>query len=135
MELPIRATLMSTIMSIPIVIIGGATLYASPNKEVKAYTIYTLYSVMNLFRSPVTVTSLFRSNQYNQALDRVADRERRRQVVIAHARKNRMLKLEQYKMDFLNTIAQMEKESHSNRMAATKKNLTNAPNPLTEVHM
>ena len=53
------------------------------------YVIYLIILMVTSLRMPVIVTITFRRNEMNQAIDRAAAREQKRQIEIYHAMQSR----------------------------------------------
>ncbi len=89
-EMSLRATITSSIMTIPYVVLCCISInFFGLNEKLKWFLLTSLYFIFITFRNPVIATCAFRVNEVNQQIDLEAQRERKRQIEINDAIKAR----------------------------------------------
>ncbi len=89
LQLPLRATMLSTLMALFFIVIGIIPAIKTLPKDVGAYTVSTLALLVVVFRFPIVTVILFRSNAINVATKRDDERERKRQIEMKSALERR----------------------------------------------
>ncbi len=89
LEVPLRATILSTILGLPFIFFGIMAANIQWPVKVKAHLYFFIALALGIVRNPIMVIMTFKSNESNKAATREVDRELKRQKVISRALKNR----------------------------------------------
>ncbi len=89
LDIPLKATIISTIAAIPGVVVAILLHVFSLSFTYERYITYLTILIVTSLRMPVILTITFRRNEMNQAIDRAAAREQKRQIEIYHPMQSR----------------------------------------------
>ena len=85
LQLPFRATVLSTLLAILFIVMGTMTRILDLSVETGAYSVSIMSLIVVVFRIPVVTAILFRSNEINVAASREEERERKREIELKEA--------------------------------------------------
>ncbi len=108
LQLPLRATMLSTLMALFFIVIGIISAIKTLPKDVGAYTVSTLALLIVVFRFPIVTVILFRSNAINVVTKRDEERERKRQIEMKSALERR-----EKKMNNTNRVSELKEKVNS----------------------
>ncbi len=94
LDIPLKATLLSTLFALPGVFLGTLTSILEMSLFYKQYLVFMFLMVVAAIRMPVIVSLTFKRNELNRAITQEALKEELRKQEILHALRERELRRE-----------------------------------------
>ncbi len=86
LQVPLRATLTSTFMVAPFIVVAALVSSLAHTREIQVYLVSLIVTGMVCLKFPVISTIIFKNNEMNRAEDHKAMTQQRREIELQHAR-------------------------------------------------
>ncbi len=116
LELPLKATILSSSLSLPYIFMGVISFKYSLDLETQGYLAFSASLLTVSLKFPAVAAIIFRKNETNKARSQEEEREHKRQMELQHARQlneERRRKASSSKMDPSNISGNDEKSKES----------------------